>query len=166
MAADTLAGPQANRQAADAASEDKVLRLFVGEWDSKDYNRKALWNPLEEKTTTRSRHELILNGTVLQIRGTVDQNKTEFLQLIAYDRGKQSYRHYYFNSLGQLSETVGQWDAARRRFTFMGEAPDGVTVINTVQLNGPDEFEWKVLARDREGKVYLDMGGVAKRARQ
>jgi hypothetical protein len=45
----------------------------------------------------------------------------------------------------------------------MAEAGEGVNILSTLQLKGPDAFEWKVLARDREGKVYLDMGGTAKR---
>jgi hypothetical protein len=53
----------------------------------------------------------------------------------------------------------GKWDAATQTFTFLGTLGDGIQSTSQQHFVDKDSFTWTLVAKDRTGKVVLDVEG-------
>jgi hypothetical protein len=51
----------------------------------------------------------------------------------------------------------GQWDEATKTLSFTGDAGNGVTSKGTTHFIDKDHYEFRLIAKDSDGKVYQDM---------
>ena len=89
----------------------------------------------------------------------------EGLALMGYDAEDNVYRQWYFDSTGALprGQGAGKWNAATRTFTWKGGPVNGITSTQTHRFIDRDTLVWKMVSRDRSGKVRLDMEAKARR---
>lgn len=148
-------------QGADKPAELKVLERFVGTWDTETRSRRAEWTPKETRTTGTTKMEWVLGGRFIQSKGHSDPGGLQDIQMMTYDAGRKQYRHWHFDSLGTGSESSasGQWDEGAKTLTWKAELVDGITMTNKVQFLDKDTYKWALVAKDKGGKVYLEMEG-------
>ena len=139
--------------------ELKVLNRFVGEWEETVVQNPAAWTPQQTTITAAGTRKWILDGHMIENKGVWSPSKDEFLHLMTYDAEKGEYRQFYFdkNNLASRDENRGKWDEATKTLTFKGEMPNGVQSVLIQHFVDDDSFTWTWVAKDRAGKVVLDM---------
>jgi hypothetical protein len=142
--------------------ELKVLERLVGTWDWKVISRPAEWTPKEMQTTGTVTREWVLNGRFVQEK-SIDADKREGLVLWTYDSQKKAFRTWHFMSDGFTNDSLGKWDEGSKTLANESDAGPGITATATVHFLDNDTHEWKVIVKDKEGKVYLHMEGTCKR---
>jgi hypothetical protein len=141
--------------------ELKVLDRFVGTWDAESVSRPAVWTPKEVRVKYVEVRELILDGWFVESKGRSADGKS--LWMMTYDRAKKEYRHWIFVTGGFSFEWSGQWDEATETFSFTGDAGNGITSKLTTHFIDNDHIEFRIIAKDNDGKVYQDMKGTLTR---
>jgi hypothetical protein len=137
----------------------KVLEKRVGTWTTHTRGKSAEWTPEAFENKGEEKIELIMNGRFLQGKVRTQPGNVEALWLTTFDVDKKAFRLWYFSSQGDIVETLGQWDAKAKVMTWTNEPQPGVTAIAHWRFVSDDVFEWDLRAKDRAGKVYLDMTG-------
>jgi hypothetical protein len=137
----------------------KVLEKRVGAWTTVSRGKVAEWTPEGFENKGDEKIELIMNGRFLQGKVRTQPGDVEALWLATFDPGKKAYRLWYFSSQGDIVETTGQWDPKAKVMTWTNEPQPGITAISHWRFLTDDNFEWDLVAKDRSGKVYLDMAG-------
>lgn len=151
----------------DRPAEFKVLERFVGSWDTEAISRRAEWTPKETRITGTTKMEWVLGGRFVQSNGHSDPGGLQDIQMMTYDAGRKHYRHWHFDSQGNGSDisASGQWDEAAKTLTWKTELADGISMTNKVQFLDKDTCKWVLVAKDKGGKVYLDMEGKLTRSK-
>jgi hypothetical protein len=140
--------------------ELNVLNRLVGTWDWKVTAKPSEWTKAEVTTTGTLTREWVLQGRFIQeLGGTVDQPSMCYW---GYDPQKQTYRMWHFGIEGQ-SEHEGVWNAESKTMTWNADLGNGITAVGTSVFIDQDSDEWKMLAKDNKGKVYLNLEGKNKR---
>ena len=142
--------------------ELKVLDRLVGTWNSETINKVAEWTPKELRTTGTLTREWVLGGRFLQEKGS-GSDGLAVIAMFTYDVQKKAYRVWHFNADGSAFDGTYQWDEASQTFSSRSEAGDGKTSTVTLHIIENDAHEWKVTIQDKDGKVYLDLGGKCTR---
>lgn len=139
--------------------ELKVLERFVGTWDAEMISKPAAWTPKEVKTTGTNKYEWVLDGRFLQ---DTEQNGdgSEVFGLWTFDATAKIYRGWFFGSEGNVVEWKGQWDEGLRMEADLG---NGVVLTGVNRFPDKDTYEWTLVAKDKDGKVYLDVKDTHRR---
>jgi hypothetical protein len=142
------------------SAELQVLDRYVGTWEETAIAKPALWTPERTTSTKTTTRQWILNGTMIENKGAWLPSKNECLHLMAYDPQRKEYRQWYFdkNNLAPPGYR-GNWNEATQTFKFTGNIADGVRATNQQKWLNKDSFTWTLVAKDRTGKVVLDMEG-------
>jgi hypothetical protein len=144
--------------------ELKALGRLIGTWKDEATYKVAEWTPKKRTETLVYRDEWTLNGRFLQSRGREEgDGKAEDLQLMTFDPEKKVFRRWYFDSDGATNESTGKWDGKTNSFTWTGDLGDGITAVSVWTLADEDTVVWSRIAKDKDGKVYLDIEGKAVR---
>jgi hypothetical protein len=140
----------------------QVLARRLGEWAGEVTIRRAAWTPFEGKLKTQESVKAVLGRRFIEERGKSRPGGGESRLLATWDEAKKVYKSWYFDSDGLTSEATGKWDARARTLTWTSTFEEGssTTVWKFVD---DDTFTWELLARDKKGKVLLDMSGKSKR---
>lgn len=138
--------------------ELKVLERYLGNWNSETVSKVAEWNPKETRITGTVTNEWVLDGRFIQMRGK-SSTGAESIQLGTFDLQKKQYRAWVFDSTGTAANADGQWDEDAKTLTWKGDLGKGVTANNAVRFVGTDTIEWRMVARNGEGKRFLNMEG-------
>jgi hypothetical protein len=132
-----------------------VLDQFVGEWEmNAKLTTQEHPDGQQEKLVSSSRW--ILAGRFLESRG----KKDEIISLTTYDADQKCFRRWSFSAKGYASEGTGQWDDAKRRFTWDLKFPESVTATATEQFLPDGTIAFMISFKDPAGKFYR--GGVGK----
>jgi hypothetical protein len=142
--------------------ELKVLDRYLGTWDTETVNKVAEWNPKEMRIAARFTNEWVLDGRFMQMKGK-SSTGVESLQMRTYDPQEKRYRAWVFDSKGTAATSRGTWDEETKTLTWKGDLGDGITATNSVRFVGTDAIEWRLVARNDEGKVFMDMEGKFRR---
>ncbi len=142
--------------------EMKVLHRLVGAWQGEATSKVAEWTPEETRTKATSKNDLILGGHVLRSRGLDSQGKLSQIHFFTYDRERQVYRHWFFDSNGSTVEDVGKWDERSSTLTFTNKTR-GIIGVVSFHFVDTDTVQWSVVSKDQQGKVYLDIHGKTTR---
>lgn len=142
--------------------ELRVLERYQGSWNTDIVNKVAEWNKKETQITGTLTGEWVLEGRYMQIKGK-SSTGVETIQMRTYDSQQKRYRAWVFDSTGTAATSTGQWDEDAKTMTWKGDLANGITGINTVHFDGTDTVEWRLIAKNDEGKVFLDMDGKFRR---
>jgi len=141
------------------AAELKVLDRFVGNWDSETTVRLSEGKPRDSKLKGTISVEWTLGSRFVQWKGSSIPAGFEDLQLLTFDAGKKTYRHWYFSSEGIGDDSTGTWDEETRTMTWKGDLRDGSSLLNVVRFTDKDTQEWKLVVKDKAGKALTEMHG-------
>jgi hypothetical protein len=142
--------------------ELKVLDRYLGTWKTETVKKVAAWNPREMRTTGTVTNEWVLNGRFIQQRGK-ELNGAEHIQIRGYDPETKQFRHWHFHSQGSAIAATGSWDQDAMTMTWKTDLGNGIAGTNTVRFVGSDTIDWRLVARNEEGKVFVDMEGKFQR---
>ncbi len=79
---------------------------------------------------------------------------------MTYDPKKNEFRQWYYDKDNLVpQEYQGRWDAATQTFTFTGTLADGIQSTSQQHFVDKDTFTWTLVAKDKTGKMVLDMEG-------
>ena len=163
LSATVLASPDVRAQESKAPPpEMNVFRKMVGAWQSEATSEVAEWTSEETHTKGTSKNDLILDGHFLLSRNFDSQGKLSDIHLFTYDKERQAYRQWFFNSNGATLESTGKWDEASSTLTLTNETR-GITGVFSTHFVDKDTLEWSVVSKDQQGKVYLDLHGETTR---
>ena len=97
---------------------------------------------------------------MVENKGAWTPGNIEFLHLMTYDPQQKEYRQWYYAKDTPVAQVYrGQWDEETQTFTFRGTLADGVRSTSQQRFVDKDTFKWSLVAKDRAGKVVLDMEG-------
>lgn len=139
--------------------EAKVLGQWVGTWKTEFVSKPAEWNPKEVTSTGRITCQWILGGKFVEESGSSLGEGTEHRVMWGYDPQRKTYRYWFFDSHGNITESQGTWDAMTNTMTSKSEAGPGLTGTSTHRFHNADSYEWTYVVKDAGGKVYLDAKG-------
>jgi hypothetical protein len=143
-------------------AELKALEALAGSWDTQATFKGGEGAKDEVRVTGSVKCEWILDGRVLQGKGS-DSLPTEFLGQWTYDTNKKAYRSWFFNSNGNVVEWAGKWDADAKSFLFKQDLGDGVTDNFTIHIADANTIEFSSEAKGKDGKLHFAMEGKWKR---
>lgn len=142
------------------SAELQVLDRYVGFWEETSVVKPALWTPERATATTATTRRWILNGQMIENKGAWTPGNNEFLHLMTYDPNQKEYRQWYYDKDNLVPQAYqGKWDATTQTFTFMGTLGDGIQSTSQQHFVDKNTFTWTLVAKDRTGKVVLDMEG-------
>lgn len=142
--------------------ELQVLDRFVGKWKETVVMNPAAWTPERTTVSNESMRKWILDGKMVENAGTSPNGK--FLHLMTFDPKSKQYRQWYFDKYNLSGTThYGKWDAKSESFTFQMKDEDGNLSVDKVHFVNKDKFTWTYVAKDRSGKLLLDMEGTVER---
>ena len=143
-------------------TEMKVLDQRIGTWKAVLSAKPAVWTPDGLELSGDEKIESILKGRFIQGK-TVNSDKSEATWLATYDENQKAYRFWFFNSFGAATQSAGQWDEKTKTITWSDTNEMGVTSVAHWRFVDADTLDWDLLAKDKDGKVYLDMKGKVTR---
>ena len=146
-------------EAGEKSPELQVLDRYVGTWDETVVIKPALWTPEKTTSSTTTTRKWILNGMMIENKGAWTPDD-EFLHLMTYDPKQNEFRQWYYDKDNLVpQEYQGRWDAATQTFTFTGTLADGIQSASQQHFVDKDTFTWTLVAKDKTGKMVLDMEG-------
>jgi hypothetical protein len=138
--------------------ELKLLDRFVGTWDVESVSKPAVWTAKEVREKLVEVRELVLDRWFLEGKSRSEDGKSGLYSwMMTYDSVRKEYRVWLFASGGFSIHWSGQWDEATSTLSFTGDAGSGVTSKGTTHFIDKDHYEFRLIARDSDGKVYQDM---------
>jgi hypothetical protein len=143
--------------------ELKVLERFVGTWDCEVVIKPAVWTPTEKREKSVEVNEMSLDGWFLHGSGKTTVGKTNAILMNTYDPAQKNYRLWRFTSGGSCEEMRGEWDEAASTLTITTDLGHGITQRAAFHLIDKDRREYDILAKDGDGKVYLEVHGTVTR---
>jgi hypothetical protein len=138
--------------------ELKALDHYAGSWDVEITSKGQPFT--KGKVTAR----WMLDGRFLQQSGELQDKDGvtvfKYTSLMTYDPAKKVYRSWIFLSDGNAGESEGTWDANGRVMTSVGRKDaNGVFSTTTADFSETGVEKWKIVVRDRTGKVVSEMSG-------
>lgn len=144
--------------AQDVPPEMKVLNMRIGTWNAVCSGKSAVWTPDGLELKGVEKIESTLKGRFIQGK-TVNSDKSEAAWMATYDIDSKTYRFWFFNSFGSHSQSKGQWGERTRTMTWTGTNAERITTTAHWRFIDADTHESDALAKDRAGKIYLNMTG-------
>lgn len=143
--------------------ENSPLKRLVGTWDKEITIHPAIWFPEGQKKTGRHSARWILDGHHLQEEG-VDSDGLKYTCLYSYDRESERFGCVmYQNNPSVPAEFVGSWDEEEETLTFTATVADNITMTTIYRFLNDDNFELKVVGKDRSDQVFFDLSATGKR---
>ncbi len=152
---------KAAKQDVPHAAELKVLDRMVGDWDTTNHARVAVWTPEEKRWTSKLTRKWVLDGQFMQ-ENSQDSTGEEGLSLTTFDPRIAAYRGWWFSSEGFTSKSEGSWTESTGTFVFKSDG-DGKTTKATWKFKDKDHHDVTVVVTDGDGKVYFDTTWSASR---
>lgn len=136
--------------------EVKTLEPFIGEWDSDFTQRPSVVSPNGGNRKGNMTAQWILDGRFLLGTSEVDNFKS--LWISGYDTNKNAYRQVRFSNTGEMDESVGQWNDETQTFVWnVVNGRSGLSKSLTGRRIGSDAVHTHILAKDKDGKVHMDL---------
>ncbi len=140
--------------------EQKVLDKLIGTWEYEETTKPGPGIPSgqnEQGTITR---QWVLNGRFVEEKG--GSKDSQHIILWTYNTEKKAYEGWMFHSSGTTMKWLGQWDEAKKSFTWKAER-DGAMATIPFRFLDDDTAVWEVVVQDKEGKTHIIMEGKQKR---
>lgn len=146
--------------------ELEVLKRFVGTWDSKVVMKPAVWTPKEVQLEAIEVNEMTLDGWFLHGASKTSDGKTHAILMSTYDPAKKKFRIWRFTPGRACEELTAEWNETTSTLTIVSDLGHGITSTAAFHLIDKDHREYHVVAKDSDGKVYLDYQGTVARRKQ
>lgn len=143
-------------------AELKVLDRMIGTWDTVTVQKPAEWTPDGGQSTATVTREWILNGRFL-MDTSLHSNGDESIAIFGFDPGQRTYRSWWFNSLGNRSDSRGQWNEVTQTLSWQADLEEGRRMRSSVRFADANKEVWQLKVTDADGTVYLDMDIAATR---
>lgn len=145
---------QVNEPVVKQLRELQVLEHFIGTWEE-TIELRSKGTPKPSMLKISSTRKWILDGKMIENKGTWSPGNVEFLHLMSYDPKQREYRQWYFdtNNPAPLGEDRGRWDEATQTLTWRGKLDNEVTTETIERFKDKDNFTWTFVAKDRSGQV-------------
>lgn len=144
--------------------EDSLAGLtpFIGTWEKEWTSYQAEWTPAETKASGTHTWKWILDKRHIQEFGQ-DSTGTTYQSIWSFDDDSRSFRVETVQSGQEPFSMVGEWNPSSNSLTAVQDMGDGIKLTATYLLKNKDLFEFRFLAKDQTGKVYLHLEGIGKR---
>jgi hypothetical protein len=140
--------------AADEKSDElKVLDRYIGTWDG----QITMTTPEQKTSTETNTATWEIGGKYVQIKTTSKLDDSQAMHLITYDQQKQTYKYYWFNSAGLTFNATGNWDEAKKTFTWDGQIEGGVTLKMTDHFVDEKTRDMHVTVKDGNGDTVFEV---------
>ncbi len=84
----------------------------------------------------------------------------KYASMMTYDPARKVYRSWIFLSDGQTGESEGTWNAKSKVMTLVSRKDEnGIFSTTTADFSEPGIEKWKIVSKDRTGKVISEMSG-------
>jgi hypothetical protein len=143
--------------------ELEVLRQFVGVWECKVVMNPAVWTPKEVREEAVEVNDMALAGWFLRGSSKTKDGKTRAMLMNTYDPVQKKFRIWRFTPGGSCEELTGEWNETTSTLTIVSDLGHGITSTAAFHLIDKDHREYRVVAKDSDGKVYLDIQGTVVR---
>jgi len=150
--------PHGSAQPPAKPPELKVLERFIGKWKFEMIAKRAESTPKETRYSGVSTNEWVLDGWFQHHKVKHDAG-AEGIDILTYDQRKKAYRSWSFDSFGFSTELSGDWDEKTQTLTTKGDLGDDATVVSAMKFLDKDNREIHYVAKDKTGKVFLDIRG-------
>ena len=144
--------------------ELRVLERFVGTWDYQVTTRAAVWTPRAAQSRGTATTQWTMGGWYAEERSR-DRDGSESLGLWSYDAQARVYRAWLFLPGANMVGFASRWDESTQTFKGTTDLGNGIARTTTHHFPDRDTCEWAIVAKDRGGKVYLDITGTNRRRR-
>jgi hypothetical protein len=135
----------------------KVLGRWVGPWRLVGVLKPAGWTPQESRVVETKACRWVLGGAFLEESGRSEEPKREYRLLSCYDQKDRVYRSWHFTSEGGATEWTGTWDAKTASMTWTSDLGMDVEAKMVARFHGPDRYTITCTAKDKAGKLLLDV---------
>ena len=152
-----------NYQQEQTESPSKVLAQWVGNWQTKVVVKPTKQNPKKSVFTGKIQCQWILNKKFVEEVSVGKNAKIHHRYLLGYDPKKKVYRSWFFASDGTFLESTGTWNAQTKTMTWKTDLRDGTTSNEMHRFIDSDTYEWTSIARDKAGKIILNLYGKHRR---
>jgi hypothetical protein len=142
----------------------RLLHRRVGTWDVETTIRPCVWIPRGEKTTEVETVEWMLGRQFVRSVKLAPSGKEKSMGLMTFDPRTDRYASWFFDSSGFFPRTqsLGQWDDEEQTLSFRDEV-DGIASTYRLRFVEHKRIEFSGRWKGKDGKVYLDIAGTAKR---
>ena len=146
-----------DRQSASQSAEEKVLNRWHGTWFSQVTINPSRWIPEGTEQNEIKEVKWILNGRFQQISNRSDNHETHETQ--RYDRGQKKYQKWTFDTNGNQSYWLGDWDEKSQTMTWQFEGGElkGTMTDQFLFADRSVTYETKIVIKDGEGTMLLDI---------
>jgi hypothetical protein len=138
--------------------ECKALNRYVGLWE----DQVTVTVPDRKQSHGSNTVAWTLGDRFLQMKYMEDG--TESMFLFTYDANRRAVRAWMFSSLGYSVAFTGSWDETTSTLTLKVDDAGPGSSTATERFIDDDHHEWKLIAKDADGKVVYESSG--KRTRQ
>jgi hypothetical protein len=151
--------------AQEAAPKNEVLQRFVGVWEIKSTLKPAKWHPDGGEFTGKESTVWALKNRIIMIRDVSQPDGKKGLFIATYDREKDAYPFWGFDSKGLLGgEWLLKWNAeARAAVGRATDLPPAWTSGGKNHFPDADTNNVSYWMRDENGELLLD--GVGRKDR-
>jgi hypothetical protein len=105
----------------------------------------------------------VLVGRFMEYSIKTDPGGNESYGIIMFDKKKEKYRSWFFNSDGRHNEWSGTWDKATRTLTRTADFGNGNTGTATGRFLDDGTQQFSLIGTHRDGKVFVDLKSTLKR---
>jgi hypothetical protein len=137
--------------------ELKELDRLVGSWDTDLTFKPSVWQPEGRRVKGSVTSQWTLGGRFVREQGRSVHEDVEHTYMATYDAEKMAYRSWFFDSTGASNEWRGRWDGDTKTLAWEADLGDGIKAVSKHHFTDADHYEVEVLAKGRDGKVYMDM---------
>ncbi len=144
---------------------DEVLPALVGTWDV-IMDLKVLNNQPANLTTKGQVVMDVVAKRFLRrrLQGTGGQGVNQ-LNILGFDPATKEFRDWQFDASGSAvpAYTTGRWDQAKHAITWTFELANSPSTVTTLRFDDANTVATEVIARDRAGKIMVEMRGTMTR---
>lgn len=146
--------------------EQKELNRFLGAWRTTYTISKSEWTPEDLSGGASMTFSRVLGDRFVEEQSQHADGKSN-RAMYTYDEKQQSYRAWWFSSIGQANESVGEWDPGTKSFTWkiLPKPGERSTTTTRHQFSDANTMIWSVLVTGDDGKTLFQMKGKAVRSK-
>lgn len=134
--------------------ETMVLDRWSGAWHTQVLFKASVWFPLGKRQAETRVVNWILAGQFQE--ATIRSAEHESRDIQRYDQQNKTYQRWNFDSHGGAGFWVGTWDEKTQTMTWKLDLGT-IKGSMTDRFAGADTYETKVILKNPEGAILLDV---------
>lgn len=145
-----------------------ILDRLVGDWVTNTTIKPCLWVHNGAKSTGVDSNRWALGGQFLEGRGKNETTGEDSLFLMTFDRRRNVYCIWHFNSQGiaPKAPSIASWEPGTQKLAFAATDDENVHSVVSLALPAGDVYQWSGTWTDAKGQVLLDIEVTCTRRKQ